>query len=64
MQECFDKDMSVFNKTSQQHVLRRHQDIFRDYSAEFRRTHENIKSQLQRFSFILILKDDRFKINF
>ncbi|KAF7636402.1 hypothetical protein Mgra_00004187 [Meloidogyne graminicola] len=48
MQECFDKDKDVFNKTPQQHILRRHQDILRDYSAEFRRTHENIKNQLQR----------------
>lgn len=54
MQEYLENDAVEFNKTSSQHIVRRHRDILRDYSTEFSRSCSNISSQLQR---LLTAKD-------
>lgn len=36
-----------------QHTLRRHREILRDYCAEYNRSHDNIRNQLQRFVLFL-----------
>lgn len=39
------------------HTLQRHREILRDCTAEFHRTHENIRTQLERLIALRLVKE-------